>query len=65
MAKFILWAIPKGKSNRLHERPLTSFPLTSEQAARVQKAASKEGWHSFRKVVDTNELPDFTAGIKK
>ena len=60
---YILWAIPSGKTDRLSERPLTSMALTAEQADRVQAAASADGWHRFRRVVDTNEVPDFVRGV--
>lgn len=54
-----LWAIPKGETDRLYERPLTSFALTRAQVEQVSRAASAEGWHSFRTVPDDNERPDF------
>jgi len=62
--KFDLWALPAGKSDRLDERPLTSFPLTQTQADKVKAAAQRDGWHGFRLVAVTNDLPDFAAGIK-
>ena len=58
--KYWLWAIPQGETDRLHERPLTSFALTLQQAAKVEQRAKEDGWHSFRLVEDTDELPDFT-----
>jgi hypothetical protein len=60
----ILWALPAGKRDRLHEKPLTSFPITREQADKVQAAATRDGWHGFRRAVETDAPPDFTAGIR-
>ena len=57
--RYILWALPKGQTDRLHEQPMTSLPLTQEQVERVKSAASKDGWHGFRTVMDTDERPDF------
>lgn len=64
MRLFILWAIPAGKSDRFDEYPLTSFPLTLEQADKVEAVAAREGWHSFRRVEDTNALPDFVGAVR-
>ena len=58
-----LWAIPAGQVDRLHERPLTSFPLTPDQFARVRAAAERDGWHSFRTVKDDNARPDFAGAV--
>lgn len=57
---YVLWALPKGAQDRIEEQPMTSMPLTREQAKRVQRAASADGWHGFRLVPETNEVPDFT-----
>ncbi len=62
--KFFLWALPAGQTDRLHERPLTSMSLTADQLEKVKTAASKDGWHGFRSAPDSNDLPDFTAGLK-
>lgn len=62
---YILWALPAGETDRLHERPLTSMPLTLEESERVEAAASRDGWHGFRLVVDRAELPDFAGAVKR
>lgn len=62
--KYILWALPKGSTDRLEEKPLTSMALTSEQAEKVKQAATKDGWHGFRLQLDDNSVPDFTKGIR-
>lgn len=63
---YILWALPRGETDRLHERPLTSFPLTAEQCAKVEAAASLDGWHGFRRAEDDGRAPDFAhATVRK
>lgn len=59
-----LWALPRGSSDRMDEQPLTSFPITDAQAERVEAAASKDGWHSFRRAEETGGVPDFAAGLR-
>jgi hypothetical protein len=62
-AKIILWALPAGETDRLHEHPMTSIPLTAAQADKVEEVAGREGWHSFRRVIDDNEVPDFAGAV--
>jgi hypothetical protein len=64
MKRFILWALPAGSTDRLDEQPLTSFPLTREQAERVKQLAAGGGWHGFRLSEDADALPDFAAAIQ-
>lgn len=61
---FILWALPAGSTDRIDERPLTSFPLTAAQADKVEAVAARDGWHGFRRVEDTNALPDFVGAVR-
>jgi hypothetical protein len=63
MKLYIVWAMPKNSNDRLDEKPLTSMALTAKQVEKVKEAASKDGWHGFRVVEDSNEVPDFTKGI--
>jgi hypothetical protein len=63
-AVYILWALPKGSTNRLDEKPLTSVPLTLEQVEKVTAVASRDGWHGFRVVKDDNSIPDFTKAVR-
>lgn len=63
MQKFILWALPAGQTDRLHERPLTSFPITAAHANAVEMAAGRDGWHGFRRVLDTNDAPNFAGAV--
>jgi hypothetical protein len=62
--KFILWALSVGQTDRLYERPMTSFPLTREQAAKVIAAAKRDGWHGFRLDKETGAPPDFAAAVR-
>ena len=59
--RYILWALPRGETDRLQERPMTSFPLTRDQATTVQAAATRDGWHGFRLVLDDGAVPGFAA----
>lgn len=45
--EYVLWALPKGQTDRMHEQVMTS---TTDKAriARVRKLAEAEGWHGFR-----------------
>ena len=61
---YILWALPKGKTDRLDEKPLTSMSLTQQQVEKVKAMASKDGWHSFRVQVDDNKIPDFKKAVR-
>jgi hypothetical protein len=63
MKLYIVWAMPKNSNDRLDEKTLTSMALTAKQVEKVKEAASKDGWHGFRVVEDSNEVPDFTKGI--
>jgi hypothetical protein len=42
---------------------MTSIPLTAAQADKVEEVAGREGWHSFRRVIDDNEVPDFAGAV--
>lgn len=64
MKNYILWALPAGKTDRLDEKPLVSFPITTEQAEKVKAVASKDGWHGFRLALETGEIPDFGKGVR-
>jgi hypothetical protein len=62
-AEYILWALPKGSSDRMDEKPMTSMPLTVAQVEKVKQAAAKDGWHSFRVQKDDFTAPDFTKAV--
>ena len=65
MKLYWIWAMPAGTNDRLHEAPLCSFARTAKDAEAVKSAASKDGWHGFRMVLDTNAIPDFTSTVNR
>ena len=64
-ARYILRALPEGSNDPLRESPMTSMPLTTAECAKVQAAARADGWHSFRRVMDTNAVPDFASTLNR
>jgi hypothetical protein len=62
MNEFVLWGLPKGSSDRLDERVLTS---TTDRARidQVKKLATADGWHSYRIQTLDGTLPDFVGAI--
>lgn len=55
---FVLWGVPKGETDRLHERPLAESsdkPYLKD----AQRRASNDGWHSFRLVPMDFDWPTF------
>lgn len=62
--RYILWALPQGKTDRRDEQPLTSIPLTRGQVEIVTKAAQADGWHGFRTTADTHDIPHFAPTLK-
>ena len=63
MRRYILWALPAGQSDRLYEQPMTSMPLTREECNRVEVAASRDGFHGFRRAMDDGKAPDFATTL--
>jgi len=60
----IVWGLPKGKTERLHEVLLAETCRTQEDVERVKAAATKDGWHSFRVSRYTEgERPDFVGAV--
>ena len=56
---YVLWALPRGATDRAEERPLTSFPLTYAEALRVISKARADGWHGFQLARESGGAPDF------
>ena len=56
---YVLWALPRGATDRAEERPLTSFPLTYAEALRVIDKARADGWHGFQLARESSGAPDF------
>jgi hypothetical protein len=46
--EYVLWGLPKGKTDRLHEEILSTKAKTPSQMDEIKRRAAKDGWHSFR-----------------
>jgi len=64
---FLLYGIPKGKTERYEEVLLLSKGKSEADQNKVIQAASKDGFHSFRKATheDNGELPAFGKSVNK
>lgn len=63
--KFTVWGLPKGQTDRLHEKILSTQSNGPEHVRRVKEAAARDGWHSFRVVRGDGKPPDFSGAVKK
>lgn len=50
MAKreYVLWALPKGETDRMHEKPIAYNITKPADMERIKVEATKRGYHSFR-----------------
>ena len=46
--EYILWALPKGETDRLEERPIAEGIQTPKQMDEAKRKATAAGWHGFR-----------------
>lgn len=46
--EYVLWGLPKGETDRLHEKVLSTKAKTPAQMDEIKRRAAKDGWHSFR-----------------
>ena len=54
--EYILWALPKGETDRLHERPIAEGITTPQQMDDAKRKAASQGWHGFRvQILDMNK----------
>jgi hypothetical protein len=54
--EYILWGLPKGKTDALYQQILSTQSKTPAQVEEVKRRAAKEGWHSFRvQILDMSE----------
>lgn len=66
---YILWAIPKGKSDRLDEKLLVSEHAEIRDKSKLENFIKThpdmQNWHSFRivPISEMPEMPDFTKTI--
>ena len=59
--EWVLWGLPRGKRDRIHERILYTQAKSEADVERVKALAAKDGWHSFRvQVLDLSK--PFDAG---
>ena len=67
--EWVLWGLPKGETDPIHERILYTQARSEADVKRVQALAARDGWHSFRvQVLDLskpfNAGAAFAAGVK-
>ena len=67
--EWVLWALPKGETDPIHERILYTQARSEADVKRIQALAARDGWHSFRvQVLDLsqpfNARAAFAAGVK-
>lgn len=64
MSELIIWGLPEGETDRLQEQVLSSHCKTARDIEKVKRAASADGWHSFRIVrLDLSAPPDFVSVV--
>ena len=61
--EYILWALPKGSTDRLDEKVMAEGLYTPAQVDDVKRRASADNWHSFR-VVAMMSFDDMTNAFK-
>lgn len=62
--EIVLWGLPKGETDRLHERVLSTQCKTKTDLDAIKTRASKDGWHSFRtSKLDLTKKPDFVKAL--
>lgn len=60
----LLYAIPKGETERYTEALLHSNITSAAHAEQVCELANKDGWHSFRVTTWDGAAPNFSATVK-
>lgn len=64
--ELVLWGLPKGKTDRLHEVVLSTQCKTSADVEKIKARATQDGWHGFRiSHLDLSKKPDFLGAIKE
>ena len=46
--EYVLWGLPKGETDAIHQQVLSTQAKTPAQMEDVKKRAAAAGWHSFR-----------------
>ena len=60
--RYTLWGKPNGKTDGISETLLLS-EATAEQCDKGIHLATQDGWHSFRRTLIDNTLPDFAGTV--
>lgn len=60
---YTLWGLPQGETDRLHERVLLS-DADSQRCDQIEKLATADGWHGFRRTPNDGAMPDFVGAIR-
>lgn len=64
--EWVLWGLPRGKRDRIHEKILYTQAKSEADVERVKALAAKDGWHSFRvQVLDLSKPFDARAAFGK
>lgn len=63
MKEILIYALPKGETERYTEDLISSRCKTDKDIAAVKAAAAKDGWHSFRVAEYNGEAPNFAAAV--
>lgn len=64
--EWVLWGLPRGKRDRIHERILYTQAKSEADLERVKALAAKDGWHSFRvQVLDLSKPFNASAAFGK
>ena len=64
--EWVLWGLPRGKRDRIHEKILYTQARSEADVERVKALAAKDGWHSFRvQVLDLSKPFNASAAFGK
>ena len=64
--EWVLWGLPRGKRDRIHEKILYTQAKSEADVERVKGLAAKDGWHSFRvQVLDLSKPFNASAAFGK
>jgi len=61
--EYILWAVPKGKTDTMYSQPIAEQLYTDAQINEVKRKATAAGWHTFR-IAEMMSFEDMTNAFK-
>jgi len=61
--EYILWAVPKGKTDTMYSQPIAEHLYTDAQINDVKRRATAAGWHTFR-IAEMMSFEDMTNAFK-